>query len=113
MNQTCEVITEHHASFPYSLDLKAGDSVRVGERREAGWIWCLDKDGVGAWIPETYLKQEGHKATMLADYNSTELTTKTGEELSCIKEEGGWIWCANQTGQQGWVPKPKVKKLPV
>ena len=111
MIQTCRVITKHHASFPYSLDLKTGDAVRASERREAGWIWCLDKDGVGAWIPETYLKQEGHKATVIVDYNSIELTTKTGEKLICIKEESGWIWCANQTGQRGWVPEPKVKKL--
>jgi hypothetical protein len=111
VNSTYRVIAEHHASFPYSLVLRAGDTVTVSERRESGWIWCMNDDGVGAWIPETYLKQEDRRATVLADYDSTELSTKIGEELSCLNEESGWIWCVNQAGQQGWVPAAKVKKL--
>ena len=105
------VITEHQASFPYSLVLRVGDTVRMSERREDGWIWCINDDGVAAWIPETYLKQEDHGAIVLADYDSTELSSRIGEELSCLNEESGWIWCVNQVGQQGWVPALKLKKL--
>lgn len=106
-----QVVIDHQASYPYSLELRVGEKVTISRRKEKGWVWCTDKEGVGAWIPEKYLKRKEDVGTMKVDYNSTELTASIGERLRPIKEESGWVWCTNQNGQNGWIPLYKVKKL--
>jgi len=105
------VITEHRASFPYSVELKVGEIVAMTEKEEDGWTWCICKDGLGAWVPKEYLMREDNKGIALVKYNSTELNVKVGERLSCSKEARGWFWCANQKGERGWVPKTKLRRV--
>ena len=104
------VIIEHKESYPYSIFLRAEEKVTVSDKRENGWVWCTNKEGIGAWIPEKYIQQENQTGTMMSDYSSFELTVEVGEMLTFIKEESGWIWCMNQKGQSGWVPSHKVRR---
>jgi uncharacterized protein YgiM (DUF1202 family) len=104
-----EGITEHKASFPYSVELKRGDIVTVTDREEDGWVWCIDNGKQGAWIPKAYINQKDSEATMLTDYDSTELDVLIGEKLKGITMERGWMLCINSRGQKGWVPADKIK----
>ena len=106
-----QVVIEHQASYSYSLELKAGERVTISDKKENGWVWCINKKGTGAWVPEKYLERKEHTGITLFDYSSAELTVIIGERLTFIKEESGWIWCTNQKGQNGWVPLYKAKKL--
>ena len=106
-----EVIIEHHSSFPYSIELKIGDAITVTKREEEGWVWCITHDERGVWIPKAYLRQINHKATMLVDYDSSELDVSIGDTLKGIKVESGWLLCINSGGNKGWVPIGKVKKI--
>lgn len=103
-------VTEHRASFPYSVELKVGETVLVTEKEEDGWAWCICKDELGAWVPKEYLMRKGDKGIALVKYNSTELNAKVDEKLSCSKEAKGWLWCANQKGEKGWIPKTKLRR---
>ncbi len=106
-----QVVVEHQASFRYSVELKVGEKVRTSNKSKKGWVWCLSKSEKGVWIPEKYLERIGHIGIMLIDYDSRELSVAAGERLTFIKEESGWVWCTNQTGQRGWIPSYKVRKL--
>ena len=107
-----EVIAEHRATFSYAIDLKRGDAITVTDRTEDGWVWCTTHDERGVWIPQTYLRQINHTATMLADYNSTELDVSIGDTLTGIIIESGWLFCFNTNGRNGWVPINNVKQIP-
>ena len=106
------VVVAHEASFPYSMRVKAGDRISVGQEDEEmpGWLWCTDSDGVGAWVPDIYLERENGEGRMLVDYDSTEFTVDVGDELEYLKEANGWIWCADSEGALGWVPADKVEE---
>ncbi len=106
-----EVIVEHHASFPYTVHLKRGAVITVTDREEDGWAWCITHDEQGVWIPKTYLRQNNRAATMLVDYDSTELDVGIGATLKSITVESGWLLCINSSGHKGWVPINKVKKI--
>ena len=107
------VTRNHEASFPYSMRVRAGDVVAVGEEDEEmpGWLWCTDGEGVSAWVPDKYLQIEDGEGRILQDYDSTEHTVNVGEVLEFIKEANGWIWCADSEGNLGWVPVDKVEEL--
>lgn len=105
------VISEHRASYPYSVELKVREKVAVTEKEESGWVWCICKDKLGAWVPKGYLTRQGDKGIALFEYNSAELNAKVSDRLSCSREADGWLWCVNQDGERGWVPKAKLRKL--
>lgn len=107
----CEAVAEHRASFPYTVELKAGERVEITEKREDGWIWCVDGGGRGAWVPERYLKKEDHAGIALRRYTSKELTVSVGEVFAFIEEESGWTLCSRENGETGWIPSPKVRKV--
>jgi hypothetical protein len=105
-----EVTAKHEPSFPYAMKLGLGDKVTITDKEEEGWIWCT-KGKTGVWIPKTYISRQDHTATMLIDYDSTELDVSVGEQLKEITVESGWMLCINAQGQRGWIPATKVKKL--
>lgn len=106
-----QVVNEHRASFLYSVELKVGEAATATEKEEDGWMLCISKDGLGFWVPKDYVKREGDEAFALVKYISTELNVKVDERLSCTKEASGWLWCANQKGERGWVPKTKLIRI--
>jgi uncharacterized protein YgiM (DUF1202 family) len=113
MVKKVRVTRKHEASFSYSMRVRAGDVVAVGEEDEEmpGWFWCTDGEGVSAWIPDKYLRIEGAVGKILHDYDSIEHTVEVGEVLEAFEEANGWIWCADSEGNIGWVPADKVDEL--
>ena len=101
-----KIITDYQCAYPDPLILKSGDQVIV-EQNDTQWpafVWCTDQNGKGGWVPEQYLERQGNVGVIRVDYNTQELTVLTGEMVQIKQEAGGWYWCLNEAGQQGWVP---------
>ena len=65
-------------------------------------------------MPDRYLAPvSDRKATVLHDYDTTELAAEAGEIVTVIEadEESGWLWCRGSSGRAGWVPLSSVKPL--
>ena len=77
----------------------------------AGWIWCTSRDGVSAWLPESWVTVEGRFCVMLRDYVSRELTVSAGEEVTGEFTESGWAWVRNGEGNEGWVPLECLEQI--
>jgi hypothetical protein len=112
----CKVATTFRSECHDFLHLRAGERVTLGGRDDQwqGWIWCWTESNVnsgvgsskGGWVPERILHVDDESAaTLLEDYDATELDAAAGEQLTVIAEESGWAWCQNQHGKQGWLPR--------
>jgi hypothetical protein len=108
--KACRVRTSYTSAFPDPLKLEVGQEVTVGERESEwpGWIWCRTGDGKEGWVPTAYVERKANTATVLQDYDATELTAAEDELLTVVKEEAGWLWCRKQNGDCGWLPKANV-----
>lgn len=101
--------TDHRPRGGPVLRLRAGDTVTVGARDDdwPAWVSCTADDGTVGWIPERYLAHEApdfERASVLHDYNATELAASPGDVLDVLGEEEGWLWCRAANGELGWVP---------
>ena len=59
------------------------------------------------WLGSKKLIQmdaDGQTGSTHAAYSAKELTVITGQELTIVQEESGWLWCYDQQGKHGWVP---------
>jgi hypothetical protein len=110
----CRVVAPYQSAFPNPLLIRKGEILAV-ERREtewSGWLWCTDSEGLGGWVPETYVECNGSTCRALRDYDATELTVYAGDELEILEEAGGWLWCVTDRGEKGWVLGENVERLP-
>jgi hypothetical protein len=107
-----QVTKAHKASFDYSVLFKIGEKVSVGRENPEmrGWFWCKNLNGVWSWIPEEYLNRRGAEGTITHDYDTTELTAKTGEMLEYATEVKFWTLCVALDGKKGWVPTGNLKR---
>jgi uncharacterized protein YgiM (DUF1202 family) len=98
--------SDYQSAYPEPLNLKAGDNVTVADKKTEwpGWIWCTDGSGNSGWVPADYVEREGAAGTLGVDYDATELSVKTGDEVQVLKEQSGWAWCRKRTGDLGWLP---------
>ncbi|MGD2252543.1 MAG: SH3 domain-containing protein [Anaerolineales bacterium] len=83
-----------------------GDELNY-ERRETiyeGWIWCTDRNGTQAWVPEAFVRIEGNRCYLIRDYVSQEMAIEVGDVLDVIEIESKWAWASNKEGEFGWVP---------
>lgn len=103
-------MTADHRPGPGTiLRLRAGTTVTVGARDDEwpAWVSCTAEDGTVGWVPERYLAHEApdlERASVLHDYDATELEAAPGDLLDVLGEEEGWLWCRAANGQLGWVP---------
>lgn len=86
--------------------VRAGQEVTVGlaDRAWPGWVWAVDGNGHGGYIPEEILEPlgEGRWAAM-EDFEPTVLSVRRGDQLESLRQIHGWHWCRNQAGAEGWV----------
>ena len=93
-----------------------GQRVRTGQH-DAQWpafVFVTTDDGSG-WVPERYLDTSSSDAAVVTTgYDTTELATTAGEELTLIKQDNpsGWAWVRNAAGREGWVPLATVETMP-
>ena len=80
------------------VQVRPGQPVRAGQRDTVwpAFVFVTTGDGSG-WIPERYLDTSGDPAIVLTSYDTTELATATGEELTLITQDdaSGWAWVRN------------------
>lgn len=69
-------------------------------------------DGAG-WVPERYVDASCDPAVMRRGYDTTELATTAGEELTLVERDhpSGWIRVRNAAGREGWVPLSTVEPM--
>ena len=99
-----QVVTAWRATYDPALSVQAGERVTLGRRDDEfpGWQWVVNADGLGGWLPDSFLDQD----RVAADFNTQELTVTTGDNLVLGAMQDGWIWCRNpDTGAEGWVPE--------
>jgi hypothetical protein len=97
------------------IRLVPGQRVRAG-RHDTQWpafVFVTTDDGAG-WVPERLLDISSDPAVVIVGYDTTELATTAGEELTLIKQDNpsGWAWVRNAAGQQGWVPLSTIESIP-
>lgn len=89
------------------LHIKAGDTVTVGPRDKSwpGWIWVSTADGRGSYVPEDILEIDGSRARVHTPFSARDLSVKSGEQVTALREISGWLWCRNDAGEEGWLPE--------
>lgn len=77
---------------------------------QPGWWWCADKRGKSGWVHESFFEEDDFRFIALADYSALELSANAGEIVDAIDERGGWVWCVNAAGEQGWLPLSHLQR---
>jgi hypothetical protein len=97
---------EYHPEPGDVLRGLAGDELTCERRPTSypGWVWCTDRDGAKAWVPEAYLSMEEEAAHLVRDYLSRELDLAPGDRVDLLEIESGWAWVRHPRLGLGWVP---------
>ena len=95
------------------IRVHTGDNVAVGHRNQQhpAFVWSATEDGHHGWVPEDYLRIDGHDGVALRDYASSHLTVVTDEELDVLEQVDDYLLCRNAAGVDGWVPASCVEEL--
>lgn len=112
MEQIYLVTQDYESSNADPIQLRAGDTVALGERSNddgpwANWIYCVsDRTGKAGWTPVQILQTQGTAGTAACDYTAEEMTVAVGDILWAETELNGWLWCRRDSDdRRGWVPK--------
>jgi HAD superfamily hydrolase (TIGR01509 family) len=94
------------------MDVQAGEELTAGRWDDEweGWIWCINRDGEGGWVPESYLEPSGEQWKAVRDYTTRELEIQPGQELALYELVNGWYWAEDENNQTGWVPARNVER---
>lgn len=97
------------------IQVSPGQQVQAGER-DTDWpafVFVTTDDGAG-WVPGRHLDTSSDPAVVLTAYDTTELPTTAGEELTLITRDdpSDWAWVRNAAGREGWVPLRTVEPQP-
>jgi hypothetical protein len=92
-----------------------GQQVQAGQR-DTDWpafVFITTDDGAG-WVPERHLDTSADPAVVITAYDTTELATTGGEELTLIEQDdpSGWARVRNAAGREGWVPLRTIEPVP-
>ncbi len=118
--RSCLVTKDYQSTNPDPNRLQAGELFHVSEKTDCWdtnpaciWVWCTDRRGKSAWVPETiiHMDKDGKTGTASYPYDATELTVTVGDELTVEQEESGWLWCVKHQGKLGWAPVAHVEWL--
>jgi hypothetical protein len=107
--------TAHEIPERPPIRLVPGQQVQTG-KHDTQWpafVFVTTDDGAG-WVPDRHLDTSSDPAVMTIDYDTTELATTAGEELTLIERDdpSAWARVRNATGQEGWVPLSTVEPIP-
>ena len=100
------LLRDYRKQYADPVRFARGETVLVGER-DSDWsefLWATDAGGRSGWVHQRYLDGDRGAAQATRDYDAIELDAKIGELVQLIDEAGGWWWCRNETGAQGWLP---------
>jgi len=96
------------ATYLDPIQVVAGEPLELDGRRDVWdghtWLWAKNTYGKEGWIPDCIVTSTDPK-TATEDYTAMELSCQKGQFLTAEKEQHGWVFCRNDDGQRGWVPK--------
>jgi SH3 domain len=104
-------------TIPQRLPIQVvpGQQVHVGQH-DTDWpafVFVTTDNGAG-WVPERYLDTSSDPAVVVTAYDTTELATAAGEELTLLERDdpSGWALVRNAEDRKGWVPLSTVEPVP-
>jgi hypothetical protein len=97
------------------IQVVPGQQVHVGQH-DTDWpafVFVTTDDGAG-WVPERYLDTSRDPAVVVTAYDTTELATAAGEELTLLERDdpSGWALVRNAEDRKGWVPLSTLEPVP-
>ena len=100
-------VRDHRIPERAPLKLAVGERVTAGDR-DTEWpefVFVVGARGEG-WVPARHLSGDHGEVMVLTEYDTTELSIDSGEEVDVIERDdsSGWWWCRNDAGEEGWVP---------
>jgi hypothetical protein len=106
-------VRNHNPEATSVLHVFNGDELNYERRKTIypGWIWCTDRNGVQAWVPEAFVTIEGNRCYMMRDYISREMVIEVGDIVDVTEIESGWAWVSNKEGENGWTPMECLERL--
>lgn len=88
------------------IHLAVGDAVKVSAKDQVwpGWVWAENASKATGYVPEHILSAQDD-GTFIAHeaFDPTVLKIRNGDRLTSLKQIGGWHWCQNEPGNNGWV----------
>jgi len=106
--------TDYEVRYPHPIELSRGQIVKAEKADPIWpeWIWVTDERGYSGWAPRRIMSMFSPKtAEITENYSGKEMSVCKGEELSCVREEGGWFWAVKNTGEEGWIPEFVLRRL--
>lgn len=89
---------------PVKLTASEIVTVTAPDRAWPGWVAIQTATQRNAHIPDEFLTIDGDSATLLEDFDSTDLCVKRGDKILSHREIHGWHWCDNLTNAEtGWL----------
>ena len=112
---TLRATASHEIPDRPPIQVVSGQQVQVGQR-DTEWpafVFITTGNGAG-WVPERYLDTSSDPPQAITSYDTTELATTAGEELTLIEQDGpsGWARVRNTAGSEGWVPLRTIEPAP-
>ena len=105
---------DYHSQYPEPVRFLRGELIEVG-RRDSEWpefLWATDAAGRSGWVHQRYLYAEHGRARAVRDYSARELDAQAQAVVRLLEEAGGWWWCENEQGEQGWLPARDLEIQP-
>src|ERR1700759_3803293 len=95
-------VRAHEIPSRRPIRVKPGERVDLGER-DSTWpefVFVTIEGGCG-WVPARHIEAgEGTSGVVKTAYDTTELPTMIGDELTVVEtdEKSGWTWVRNTAG---------------
>ena len=108
------VATAYRRSTSTPIRCGRGESVQLGRRDDQypGWVRVMTVARSEGWAPQSMIEVvTSDRGLLNEDYDARELTTKLGEEVTCIRQLAGWAWVENAQGDSGWVPLETLVRI--
>lgn len=101
---------KYEICYPNPLTLVEGDLVDIikSEPQNSewfGWHFCKNSSGKEGWVSEDFIEINHPVAKAIKEYSARELDAKVGDVFEVLEESCGWLWCRNNVGHYGWLPK--------
>ena len=117
---------------PYEAPFRAeaGAAVQPDFEQETdieGWVWALDPEGRGGWVPLAWLDRSGTPWRLTRDFDALELTVAEGEVVALHYAESGFVLVTKAAGEgqgetggatggetggeTGWLPDGVLERL--
>jgi hypothetical protein len=103
---SARLLRDYRTQYHDPVRCARGEAVTVGKCDDEWpeFYWATDAHGRSGWVHRRYLEATAGTTRAARDYSARELDARQGEIVQLLEEAGGWWWCENSAGAQGWLP---------